>query len=195
MWAGYPLSTRKHLYWLGDQCTNVNPGSGMTLSFPIYHFRRCGSTGLQASRVICVADFTRHERVIISWRRRFAELAGYIGIPTPGSDFAVWFFVPWTVKPLIYLWHHPLSNEDLVDPVPHVVEDVTKLAWGAMAMDPDSGRHHRPMGPRTHSWLSAQWWVSSSYRAHIMLTTGPTRRDQSRMIPPDRGAGTRSCDG
>ena len=98
MWAGYPLSTRKHLYWLGGQCTNVNPGSGMTLSFPIYHFRRCGSTGLQASRVIYVADFTRHERVIISWRRRFAELAEYIGIPTPGSDFAVWFFVPWTVN-------------------------------------------------------------------------------------------------
>ena len=97
MWAGYPWSTRKYnLYWLGNQCTN--PGSSMTLSFPIYHFRRCGSIGLQASRVICVADFTRREPVIMSWRRRFAELVGYIGIPTSGSDFAVRFFVPWIVN-------------------------------------------------------------------------------------------------
>ena len=109
-------------------------------------------------------------------------------IPTPTSRFGV----SCNGQPLIHLWHRPPSDEDIVDPVPHVVEDVTKLVWGVMAMEPDSRRHRwgkhipeppeRLLGPRIHFWPSARRRVSPSHRIHGMRTTGPARIDQPHTI-------------
>ena len=103
------------------------------------------------------------------------------GIPTPTLRFGV----SRNGQPSNYLSQHLPSDEDIVDTMSHISEHVAKLVWRVVTTGQDSGRHYwrkhipeppeRFLGPRAHSWPSAQRWVSPSDRAHGMLITGPVR--------------------
>ena len=75
-------------------------------------------------------------------------------------------------QPSKYLSEHPPSNEDIVDTMLHISKHVTKLAWGVVTTEPDSGCYHwgryipeppeRFTGPWNHTLLNPLLVLSST---------------------------------
>ena len=150
----FPIPIPRHFdFWSGPKVPVCHLGVAVVLK-------------RNAERLANVMEATLRNSLDVFW------------IPAPTLRFGV----SRNGRPLNHLSQHLTSDEDTVDAMSQISEHVAKLVWRVVTTE-DSGRHHwmmhipeppeRFLGPRTHSWPSAQRWVSPSRRTHGMLTTGP----------------------